>query len=101
MDDSHLYMFVKTNSSNNVCVQTQSIVKYLYEILFSWDINDEQSSTMNGLHKTLSNICVKFYFPNQGIKMLNNILQWMVSHYIFVIYVSAIYVYLQTHIVEY
>jgi len=33
--------------------------------------------------------------------MLNNILQWMVSHYIFVIYVSAIYVYLQTHIVEY
>jgi len=33
---------------------------------------------MNGLPKTLSNICVKFYFPNQGIKMLKNISQCMV-----------------------
>ena len=80
MDDTHLDMFVKKNSTWNVCVQTQNIVKYLYEILLSWGINDEQRSTMNDLHKTLSNICVKFYFPNQGIKMLNNILQWMVSY---------------------
>jgi len=69
MDDSHLYMFLKTNSSNNVCVQTQNIVKYLYKILFSWGINDEQRSTVNGLHKTLSNICVKFYSPNEGINV--------------------------------
>jgi len=94
-------MFVKkTNSSNNVCVQTQNIVKYLYEFLFSWGINDEQRSKVNGLHKTLSNICVKFYFPNQDI----NVEQHCTvngSHYIFVIYISAIYVNVQIHIVEY
>ena len=69
MGDSHLYKFVKTNSCNNVCVQTQNIVKCLYEILFSRCINDEQRSKVNGLHKSLSNICVKFYFPNQGINV--------------------------------
>ena len=90
----HLYMFVKTNSINNLCVQTQNIVKYLYELLFSWGINDEQHSTVNDLHKILSNICVKYYFPYQDI----NVEQHSTvngSHYIFVIYISATYLYVQ------
>jgi len=48
--DSHFYMFVKIISSNDVCVQAQNIVKYLCEVLFSWGINAEQHSTVNGSH---------------------------------------------------
>jgi len=67
------------------CLQTLiQVIMYVYEHkalsnicmkFYFPEINDEQLSTMNGLHKTLSNSCIKFYFPNQGIKMLNNILQ--------------------------
>jgi len=53
-NDSHLYMFVKIISSNDVCVQAQNIVKYLCEFLFSWGINVEQHSTVNGSHCILS-----------------------------------------------
>jgi len=34
-DGSHLHMFVKIISSNDVFVQAQNIVKYLCEFLFS------------------------------------------------------------------
>ena len=40
----------KIISCNDVCLQTQNIVKYLGEFLFSWDINDEQHWKVNVSH---------------------------------------------------